>query len=450
MANIVLRKPLSRRTLLRGAGYSLALPFLDSMVKPTFAQSEQMAAPKRFAVLWMPNGVRADQWTPTTEGEDYALSPTLQPLADIKSDVSVYTNLWHQNTDTGDGHYVKCSGFLTGTTIHKTVGVDLNANGISLDQVIAQSKGTDTPLASMELGTEPVRTGVDKAVGYTRVYGAHISWKAPTVPLAKEINPRLAFERLFRLSQQEIGARNARDRRLLDTILEDANALHQRLGSADKRRLDEYLESVSSIEQRIRKLESRHESKWTPNATLQVDAIPNTEPESHAIRVRLMLDIIAMAFQSDVTRVSTFMFGNSVSDISFSFLDGVDGTHHGMSHHENNEDKLRQYQLINRWHVEQFAYLADKLKHMPEGDSNVLDNSLVLFGAGLRDGNSHSPHNLPILVAGKAGGRVRSGVHASYQPDTPLSNLYLGMLHALDIEAKSFADSTEVLPGVLI
>ncbi len=322
MANIHLNQPIARRTVLRGVGATLALPFLDAMTGTSYASQVQTSAPKRIAALWMPNGIRADQWTPQTVGENYDLSPTLEPLASCKSDVSVFTNLWHQNTDTGDGHYVKCSGFLTGTTIHKTIGVDLNANGVSLDQVIAKEVGRQTPLASMELGTEPVRTGVDKAVGYTRVYGAHISWKAPTVPLAKEINPKLAFERLFRLGQQNSG-RHLRDRQLLDTVLDDAKELKDKLGVSDKRRLDEYLDSVRSIESRLSKLDSDTASSWKPIVAIDPSAAPESNPESHAVRVKLMLDIIAMAFQSDSTRVSTFMFGNSVSDISFSFLDGV-------------------------------------------------------------------------------------------------------------------------------
>jgi hypothetical protein len=418
------------------------------MTKRSYASEVASDSPRRLAVLWMPNGVRADQWSPEREGADYDLSPSLRPLDKCKNDVSVFTNLWHQNTDSGDGHYVKCSGFLTGTTIHKTVGVDLNANGVSMDQVVASAVGKHTPLPSLELGTEPVRTGVDKVVGYTRVYGAHISWRTPTVPLAKEINPRLAFERLFRIGKQSSNERD-RNKLLLDTVMQDAKSLDRHLGASDKRKLEEYLESVRSIEARIAKLDSSESSAWKPLVAMDESKKPESDPASHEVRVRLMLDIMAMAFQSDITRVSTFMFGNSVSDISFSFLDGVEGSHHSLSHHEKDENKLRQYQKINEWHVGQFVYFIDRLRNMSEGESNVLNNSLVLFGAGLRDGNSHSPRNLPILLGGNAGGRINSGKHFKYEPDTPLCNLYLSMLNALDVPMEKFADSTEHLPGVL-
>jgi hypothetical protein len=448
MANLYLRNSLSRRTLLRGTGAVLALPWLDAMGNQSLAETaSESASPKRFAALWMPNGVRANTWTPHNEGTGYDLSPTLEPLSNCRDDVSVYTNLWHQNTDSGDGHYVKCSGFLTGMTIHKTVGIDLNSNGVSLDQLIAQQIGNQTPLPSMELGTEPVRTGVDKAVGYTRVYGAHVAWKSPTMPLAKEIDPRLAFERLFNAGKQTASSK-VRDRSLLDAVLADAQQLQHNLGATDRRKVDEYLESVRAVEVQLNQLDAVQGQPWSPRVAIDQTQAPAV-PETHAMRVKLMLDVIALAFQSDTTRVTTFMFGNSVSDIDFSFVDSVKGTHHGLSHHENDEEKMRQYQLINRWHVEQFAYLVEKLRGMSEGDSNVLHNSVLLFGAGLRDGNSHNPHNLPILVAGRAGGRLISGQHRKYAEDTPLSNLYMSMLNALDVKVDKFADSTELLPNVL-
>lgn len=448
MVNVIRNHRISRRTVLRGAGAALALPLLDAMLSRSLAKPVETEPPRRMAVLWMPNGVHPDQWTPEQTGREFQLSPTLQPLADHRQDLLVLTNLWHQNSDTGDGHYVKCSGFLTGTTIHKTVGVDLNANGVSMDQVVAGKIGHLTPLPSLELGTEAVRTGVDKAVGYTRVYGAHIAWKSPTVPLAKEINPRFAFERLVRASSRDADSA-AKAKSTLDLVLEDARQIQRSLGQADSRKIDEYLESVRSIESRLERLDGGQQNVWQPRAQIDLSQKPDGMPEEHAERVKLMLDIIAMAFQTDTTRVSTFMFGNSVSDISFSFLDGVEGAHHSMSHHEKDVDKMRQYQLINQWHVAKYAYLIDRLKSMTEADSTVFDNSTLLLGSGLRDGNSHNPHDLPILLAGGCGGRIQTGQHLVYEKDSPLSNLFLCMLNAMGTPVEKFADSTEPLKGVL-
>jgi hypothetical protein len=399
----------------------------------------------------MPNGVHPDQWTPAESGRDYTLSPSLEPLADLKDEVLVLTNLWNANSNSGDGHYVKTSGVLTCTTIHKTVGIDLNCNGVSMDQVLAQSIGQQTPLPSLELGTEPVRTGVDKAVGYTRVYGAHIAWRGPTSPLAREINPKQVFDRLVRAGRQD-SAFAQRETALLDLVLDDARRLRSRLGTTDRRKMDEYLDSVHSLEQRLDRLtEGRRD--WAPRADYdparQPRDMPEETPDEHAERVELMLDMIALAFQTDTTRISTFMFGNSVSNINFSFLDGVKGAHHSLSHHQKEEDNLRQYQLVNRWHVAQFARLLQKLKSMPEGEQSILDNSAVLFASDLRDGNAHDPHNLPILLGGRCGGRIATGQHRVYEKDTSLSNLYVSMLDALGAPVERFADSTGPLPGVL-
>jgi hypothetical protein len=447
------RFPISRRTMLRGAGAALALPWLEAMAPQTLAAkaSASTESPRRLAVLFMPNGVHPGQWTPKGMGKQFELSPTLEPLRELRDDLLVLTNLWNQNSDSGDGHYVKTSGFLTGTTIHKTVGVDLNSNGISLDQLLAKQIGQQTPLPSLELGTEPVRTGVDKAVGYTRVYGAHIAWRGPTSPLAREINPRSVFDRLMHAGTPNV--KNARrDTAILDLVIEDGQNLRQRLGVSDRRKMDEYLHSVRSLEARLERA-SADRSSWAPRAaydpSIRPRNMPEERPEEHEERVELLLDMIALAFQTDTTRVSTFMFGNSVSNINFSFLDGVRGAHHSLSHHQNEEDNLREYQLVNQWHVAQYARLLAKLKAMQEGEQSVLDNSLVLFGSGLRDGNAHDPHNLPILLGGHGGGRVATGQHLAYAKDTPLANLYVSMLDALGAPVDQFADSTGPLHGVL-
>lgn len=446
--------PLSRRTLLRGAGAALALPWLEAMMpgKISAAESEGKApedSPLRMAALFVPNGVRQDMWTPEKTGRDFELSPTLEPLADVKDQLLVLTNLWNQASNFGDGHYVKCSGFLTCTTINKSLGIDLNCNGRSMDQVAADYSGKLTPLPSLELGIDPVTTGVDTNVGYTRVYGSHIAWSGPTSPLARELNPHLVFDRLFRAGNPNKGAAQ-RDRLLLDRVLEDADQLKHRLGAADRQRMEEYLQSVRSVEKRLQNQDAGGAKPWQPLVKLdRQNRPPEQRPDAYVEQVRLMLDMIALAFQTDTTRVCTFMFGNAVSGRNFSFLDGVSGGHHDTSHHQNNEDKLRQYQLINRWHVEQYAYLLGKLRSMKEREGTVLDNSMILYGSGLRDGNSHNPHNLPILLGGSGGGRIATGQHLSFGRDTPLANLYAAMLNAFGTGQERFADSTGMLPGVL-
>ena len=439
---------ISRRRLLRGAGTALGLPWLEAMAPASARAAKRAPAPVRMAALYMPNGVHPGMWTPDGKGRDFKLSPTLQPLAEFRDQLVVLTNLWNQGSSGGEGHYVKTSGFLTSTTISKTLGVDINCNGVSMDQVAARKTGDRTPLASLELGTAPVSTGVDKNVGYTRVYGSHISWSGPTTPLAKEINPRLTFERLFRACSPQAGS-SKEDVLLLDRVLDDARELRRELGAADRIRLDEYLSVVRSLEDRLQRSARPKQTQWKPRATPDAAAKPERDPKDHADHVRLMLDMIALAFQTDTTRICTFMYGNAVSNENFSFVDGVKGGHHSISHHQNDADKLRQYQLINRWHIEQYAYLLRRLRDMREGDASVLDHSMILFGAGLRDGNKHDPHNLPVVLAGRAGGRIVTGQHLVYGEDTPLANLWVSMLEAFGTPVERFADSSGRLSELL-
>jgi uncharacterized protein DUF1552 len=444
------RFPISRRTMLRGVGATLALPWLEAM-RPArlLAASEASRPPVRMAALYMPNGVNGDKWTPEGEGRDFTLSPTLQPLADLKNNVLVLTNLWNRGSEASEGHYVKTSGFLTSTTITKTYGVDLSCNGTSMDQVAAQRAGRQTPLPSLELAMDSISTGVDNNVGYTRVYGSHISWAGPTRPLPREINPRHVYERLFRASRPQ-SAGSVQEKLLLDRVLDDARRLRDRLGVADRQRLDEYLQGVRSLEERMDRTAEQTRSEWQPRFDLELAKLPEQDPATHTDNVRWMLDMIALALQSDTTRICTFMFGNAVSGRNFSFLDGVRGGHHDISHHQKNAEKLEMYYLINRWHIEQYAYLLGKLRGMQEGDGTVLDNSMILFGAGLRDGDAHSPHNLPLVLGGRGGGRIANGQHLIYEKDMALSNLYLCMLDAFGTPVERFADSTGPLPGVLV
>ncbi|MDQ6665664.1 MAG: DUF1552 domain-containing protein [Acidobacteriota bacterium] len=440
------RLPLSRRAVLRGAGVTLALPWLEAM--EAMAAPIKAKPPVRMAVLYMPNGVNPHAWSPEGTGRNFTLSPTLEPLADFQDKVTVVQNLWNAASKDGDGHYVKEASILTSTRISKTLGEDLNSHGVSLDQVAAQRTAGETPLPSLELGISPESTGVDLVVGYTRVYGCHIAWSSPTTPLAREINPRSVYERLFRASGPQ-GNSAKQDTLLLDRVMGEAKELRDQVGMADRRRIDEYLSIVRSLEERTARANGPTKSRLKPRPSLSAAAMPPETPKDYAEHVRLMLDMIALAFQSDTTRICTFMFGNAVSNVSFRFLDGVTGSHHDMSHHSNDAEKLRQYQLINRWYIAQYAYLLRKLQDAKEGDGSVLDNSMILFASALSDGNKHDPHKLPLVLAGKAGGRIASGQNLIFPEDTPAANLWVSMLNAFGTPVERFADSTGPLPGLL-
>ncbi len=457
---------ISRRTMLKGVGAMMSLPLLEAM-GPFTAGAASAAArkgkhPVRLAVLYMPNGVNPHAWTPKGTGANFELSPILEPLAQHKNDLLVLTDLWNAASNTGDGHYVKTGGFLTGTTITRTTGSDLRSGAVSMDQVIAQHIGNLTPLPSLELGIEPPATGVDTNVGYTQLYGAHISWSTPVTPLAKEINPKLAFDRLFRSNTESRRAEAARDKSVIDLVMEDARRLQRKLGRADQQKLNEYLDSVRSVEKRI-EFDAKRQKNDVLDDPLARQAVEElgrridvySDPArvserrgNHTEHVKLMLDLMVMAFWTDSTRISTFMFGNAVSGRNFSFLDGVKGGHHQTSHHENDKEKLEQYKRINAWHMAQLAYMLDKMKAIKEGEGTLLDNSMVLFGAGMRDGNAHNPRNLPIVLAGRGGGTIATGRHLVYEKNTPLCNLYVGMLNRLGVSMDKFSDSTGELPGL--
>jgi hypothetical protein len=449
--------------MLRGLGATVALPFLNAM-QPTARAANAAKFPVRMGVVFMPNGVRQDRWTPEGEGRDFKLSPVLQPLEKHRSDLNIFTNLGHANCQGGDGHYAKTANWLTGTEIAKTTGKDLHC-GISLDQVLAQQMGHLSRFPSLELGTEPVRTGVDFNVNYTQLYGSHIAWRTPTSPLPPEVNPRFVFDRLFRANSEQRRASAEENKSVLDLVLQDAQSLRNKVGSEDQQKLDEYLESVRAVERRIEADIARVASgeNLDPAMKSEIDGLEGRISKAmsngaadpggrlrldHTEHSRLMLDLMTLAFWSDSTRASTFMFGWAVSSKNFSFLEGVKHSHHETSHHENHEDKLAEYEKINIWHVQQFSYMLDRMKSIREGEGTLLDNTMLLFGSSLRDGNSHSPHNLPLVLAGKGGG-LKTGQHLVSTKDTPLCNLYLSMLQAGGVKTDRFGDSTGVMPGLI-
>lgn len=462
-------RPISRRRFLRGAGVALGLPLLEAM-RPARA-AEAAAAPVRAAYLYFPNGAWMDAWVPKQAGADFELPFSLTPLAPVRDSVVVLSGLDKPLSRSGDGHYAKTANFLTGLHVRKTTGQDLSAGGTSVDQVAAARVGHLTPLPSLELATDPVINGLDRAVNYTRMYGSYISWKRADLPMPRLIDPRAAFERMFG-PRDESGRplpqpARADDQSLLDAALDDARDLHRRLGRGDRQKLEEYLDAVRGME---RQLGYARPDGWRP-PTRPDKLVPPPKAERPGViftsrdnggdatlagvgidppeLVRLMLDLIVLAFWTDTTRNVTFLFANDVSTRNFSFLDGVKENHHSASHHAKQEAKIEAYKAITRWHVGQFAYLLSKLRAIREGERTLLDNSLVMCGSSLSDGDRHDPNNLPILLGGGGGGRVRGGRHLASPKNTPLCNLYVSMLDCLGAPLPRFGDSTEPLRGLL-
>ena len=456
---------LPRRTFLKGAGVTLGLPVLEAMGQLTGASAEAAApttaakklkAPVRMAALYFPNGVWKKDWFPTKDGRDYEVTPSLEPLMKHREKLLVFSGLNKKHSEGGDGHYAKTANFLTGLPVRKTTGKDLSVGGISIDQLAAQQIGKHTPLPSLELGIDPVISGIDTNVGYTRLYGSYIAWQSPSVPVAREIDPKAAYERLFGVIQATKGARAAAPQgaaaeerqALLDLVLEDAKSLRGKLGRDDQFKLDEYLDSVREVERRIAFFSKPDSREWRPAEQFDGHAMaaPVGAPGDHQQHVRLMMDLMVIAFWTDSTRISTFMFANDVSGKNFAqLIPGTDGAHHEFSHHQHKAEKYGPYQKINRWHNEQLAYMLDKMAGIKEGESTLLDNSMILFGSSMSDGNGHEPNNLPIVLAGTAGGTIQTGRHLAHPNGAPLCNLYVSMLERMGVDVHAFGDSTEAM-----
>jgi hypothetical protein len=456
-----------RRTFLRGAGAMLGVPLLNAMgdvlpgASPVAEASDQVAsniqAPTRMACIYFPNGVWEKTWFPAAEhaGRDYPMPFALEPLTKHRENLLVFSGLDKQHSRGGDGHYAKTANFLTGLPVRKTSGKDLSVGGLSIDQLCAQQLGHLTPLPSLELGIDPVISGIDSVVGYTRLYGSYISWRAPHLPVAREFQPRLAYERLYgilraRQTTMEDRVQQADRRALLDLVLDDANQLRRKLGRDDQFKLDEYLDAVRDVERRLEFFTKPDPRVWRPDTQPGEDlAAPVGAPGDHLAHVRLMLDLIVLAFWTDSTRISTLMFANDVSGKNFgALIPGTHGSHHEFSHHQDKTEKFEPYSKINQWHAAQLAYLMDKMAAIPEGNGTLLDNSMVLFGSSMSDGNRHDPNNLPILLAGRGGGKIDSGRYIASPKNTPLCNLYVSMLECMGTPVEAFGDSTKALPIV--
>lgn len=436
--------PISRRTVLRGLGISLALPWLDAMgpSRSWAVEGKASPAPNRLAVLYVPNGKNMADWTPATEGADFELPHILKPLAPVRNDLLVLTGLTadkaRANGDGGGDHARALGAFLTGAQPRKTDGTDIRA-GVSVDQVAASRIGEKTRLSSLEIGCEAGAMAGNCDSGYSCVYSSTMAWKSATQPLPKEVNPRLVFERLFsNTPSTERLARDKQRKSILDFVNEDARDLSGKLAKSDVRKLDEYFTAIRDIELRMERAAKLPEVK-TP--AYQVPAGP---PGDYAEHIRIMCDLLVLAFQADVTRVCTFVFANEGSNKPYPFI-GVSEGHHDLSHHGNDAKKKEKIRDINTFHVTQLAYLLQKLKSTPEGDGTLLDHCQIAYGSGNSDGNAHNHDNLPVLLAGRGGGTITTGRHIRYQNETPLANLWLSLLERMNVSVPFLGDSTGAL-----
>ena len=440
--------PLSRRPVLRGLGAALALPWLEAMGPRSAFAATASTAPLRMAVLYVPNGIQMDAWVPAKTGA-LEITPTLQPLADLKDKISILSGLTQRkafaNGDGGGDHARALATFLTGTQAKKTDGADIRA-GVSVDQLAAQHVGRHTRFPSLEIGCDAGAQSGNCDSGYSCAYSSSISWRSPTQPVPKDVNPKHVFERLFTNGRPgETTAQRVRRQKyqksIIDFVQEDAAKLHAQVGMSDKRKLDEYLSAVRELEVRVEK------AAKAPSGKLVEQAAPAGIPATYEEHIKLLGDLMVLAFQTDATRISTFVLSNEGSNRSYNFI-GVPEGHHDLSHHESKDEKRNKLKQIDQFHTKQLAYVLEKMNSVKEGNGTLLDNSVVLFGSGIGDGNAHNHDNLPLLLAGNAGGRIKSGQHYQFAKETPMTNLYLTMLDWLDVPCEKLGDSTERLKGI--
>ena len=446
---------ISRRAVLRGLGATVALPFLDAMY-PAFAaaQVKKRIAVNRMAFLYVPNGIVMEEWTPagltapgvaplTTFGR---VSKALEPYT---NDVMMLTGLTSNGGRAlGDGpgdHGRAGAAYLTGVHPKKTYGKDIQA-GVSMDQIAAVKLEGQTKFGSLELACEEGIQGGNCDNGYSCAYSNSLSWRSPSTPNPPEMRPRAVFERMFgAVDDEQDPARRARlksyERSILDLVLSDAQSLKSTLGGDDRRKLDEYLTAIRDVEKRIQSTERTNMVKapaTAPSASIPTDFVEH----SH-----VMFDLLTLAFQTDTTRVSTMLLGLEQSPRNYPEI-GITEGHHGLTHHQGDKEKIEKVTQINEFHIKQFTYLLDKLKATPDGDGTLLDNSMIVYGSALADGNAHQHNNLPTVLAGRGRGTLKPGRHVRFADETPITNLYLSMLDRMGVEVENFGDSDGRLEGL--
>lgn len=429
-----------RRRFLQGAGAALALPWLEGMTPTARAVAANDGPPLRLACLFQPNGVYPKHWDVRGGEHDFQLSPILEPLANVRKNVLIVSGLDNVGVR---GHVQMTGAFLTGNPIKDA------RNAPSLDQLVARQIGGDTRLPSIQLGTEPPRQGGSE--GEPISLANTVSWVNETTRLNPEINPRVAFDQLFRQQTDSAARRQAEDHQsVVDLVLEDAKRLRRQTGARDQRKLDEYLQSVREVEVRLDRALNPPPRSWNPPTQPKLAAPADGIPVRRDEHLRLMMDILLLAFWTDSTRVATLMTAHGFSRQNFSFLEGVTSDHHGMSHHKNQETAIAEYTTVSRWYISQLSYLLERMQQIDEGPGSLLDHSIVLYGSGMKDGNGHVKNDLPIILAGGGHGALRTGRHVTCKPGTPLANLLLtlGQKCGLEIDSMNGA-STGTLSELL-
>ena len=437
---VITKMALPRRTFLRGMGATLALPFLDAMVP---ALSARAPATPRFAAIYVGNGANMFDWTPPTEGVGFELSPTLRPLEPFRNRMLVFSGLDNypatDQGDTGGQHPRAAPAFMSCVHPKQTEGADVQA-GTTIDQMIAERITRDSKLSSLEVAVD--RNDVVGACdhGYACAYMNSLSWKTPTMPLPAETNPRFVFERLFGSGDtpEERLVRTQEDRSILDGLSLEISKLNGQLGGHDRAKLGEYLEAIRDVEQRIATAEST-------NSDFEVPDRPVGVPETFREYAELMFDLQVLAFQADVTRVTSFMMARENITRSYNEI-GLPEAHHAMSHHGNNPEKMKDFAKLNTYHVETLAYYLDKLQSISDGDGTLLEHTVVLYGKGMSDGNVHNNYNVPVVVIGGRENGLVGNRHLVYPKGTPLANLSLSLMEKFGVNVEKFGDSTGHLP----
>ncbi len=440
------KKHLSRRQLLRGTGVALALPLLDAMLPALTAQARTAAnVTPRLAFVYVPHGAIMKDYTPDTTGSDFEFKPILKPLEGYRDRLNIISGLGHQAADTTAVHSLSPCTWLSGVRPKATLGSDAFA-GVTVDQFAAQVIGQDTPLPSLELATED-HSGLIGACDrdYGCIYMNTLSWRTPTTPNPMEINPRKVFERLFgqggTLAQRT--TRLQEDRSILDALSQQTRYMGLNLGAADQHKISDYLESIREIERRLQQAEGQ----LARNADLVIPEAPAGIPFAYEEHLQLMFDLMTLAFQSEITRVSTFMMAREVSNRTYPQVQVFEG-HHATSHHANNPEKMAKNTRIQTFHVTQFKKFVDRLASIREGDGTLLDNSMLLFGSNMSNSNLHDHYPLPAVLVGGGAGRVKGGQHIRYAERTPMTNLLLTMLNKAGVERKTLGDSTGLVAGI--
>ena len=435
---IIKKMALPRRTFLRGVGAALALPLLDAMVPAASALTRTAAtSPRRLGYVYIPMGMNPVPWTPTEVGPLTTLSPSLSPLMPHLEHLTVMTNLEINDAHISGNHASANSAFLTCVRPKRTEGSDY-VNGTSVDQIAASQVGGETPLPSLEIGTDLIAQVGNCDNGFACAYMNSLSWSSPTSPNPTEADPRIVFERLFGRggTPEQRQAQFHRDRSILDWVLDDMSRLQHQLGAGDRTRVSEYLDTVREVERRIQRAEES-----ATDSPLEDLARPTSVPEVWEDHVKLMYDLQVLALRADLTRIITFQMAREASTRTYPQI-GVPEPHHPTSHHLDNPEKLAQLAKINQYHVSLFGYMVEQLKSTEDGDGSLLDHTTYLLGSGLGNPNVHDHRNLPIVIASGAGSRIAGGRHVKYEALTPLANLHLTLLDEVGVHLDDFADST--------